>query len=99
MSYVALNPSYYQMLQPESAWHAGAPGWSEAPYPGWGENPNLVGPRRLAVEGLGDDANPDVVSRADYIRAKDEAFVIGIGCGVVAGAAAFAAIEFLVKRM
>ena len=54
MSYVALNPSYYQMHQPESAWHAGAPGWSEAPYPGWGENPNLVGPRRLAVEGLGD---------------------------------------------
>lgn len=42
------------MLQPESAWHAGAPGWSVAPYPGWGENPNLVGPARLAVEGLGE---------------------------------------------
>lgn len=41
------------MFQPEGAWHAGAPGWSEAPYPGWGENPNLVGPKRLAVEGLG----------------------------------------------
>ncbi len=53
MSYVALNPSYYQMFQPEGAWHAGAPGWSEAPYPGWGENPNLVGPKRLGVEGLG----------------------------------------------
>jgi len=45
------------MFQPEGAWHAGAPGWSEAPYPGWGENPNLVGPKRLGVEGLGmDDA-------------------------------------------
>lgn len=56
MSYVKLNPSYYQMFQPESAWHSGAEGWSVAPYPGWGQNPNLVGPKRLAVEGLGDDA-------------------------------------------
>jgi len=55
MSYVALNPSYYQMFQPEGAWHAGAEGWSVAPYPGWGQNPNLVGPKRLAIEGLGDD--------------------------------------------
>ena len=55
MSYVALNPSYYQMLQPESAWHAGAEGWSVAPYPGWGSNPALVGPKRLGVEGLGSD--------------------------------------------
>jgi hypothetical protein len=53
MSYVKLNPSYYQMFQPESAWHAGAEGWSVAPYTGWGMNPNLVGPKRLAVEGLG----------------------------------------------
>ena len=53
MSYVKLNPSFYQMLQPESAWHPGAEGWSVAPYPGWGENPALVGPRRLGVEGLG----------------------------------------------
>lgn len=53
MSYVKLNPSYYQMLQPESAWHPGAEGWSVAPYPGWGQNPALVGPKRLGVEGLG----------------------------------------------
>ncbi len=57
MSYVALKPSYYQMFQPESAWHAGAEGWSVAPYPGWGQNPALVGPKRLAVEGLGDDTD------------------------------------------
>ncbi len=55
MSYVKLNPSYYQMFQPEGAWHAGAEGWSVAPYPGWGQNPALVGPKRLGVEGLGDD--------------------------------------------
>lgn len=41
------------MLQPTSAWHPGAEGWSVAPVPGWGENPALVGPSRLAVEGLG----------------------------------------------
>ncbi len=57
MSYVKLNPSYYQMFQPEGAWHAGAEGWSVAPYPGWGENPALVGPKRLGVEGLGLDVS------------------------------------------
>ncbi len=83
MSYVALNPSYYQMLQPESAWHAGAPGWSEAPYPGWGENPNLVGPRRLAVEGLG-------------ALTSDQQKALLIGAGYVAVAAGLFA--FLVTR-
>ncbi len=53
MAYDAITPSYYQMLQPSSPWHAGAPGWATAPFPGWGENPNLVGPRRLATNGLG----------------------------------------------
>jgi hypothetical protein len=47
------------MLQPEGAWHPGAEGWSVAPYPGWGENPALVGPKRLAVEGLGADVTVD----------------------------------------
>ena len=41
------------MFQADSPWHAGAPGWKTAPWPGWGENPNLVGPPRLAVDGLG----------------------------------------------
>lgn len=53
MSYVSTSPGYYQMLQPNSVWHPGGPGWSKAPVPGWGENPNLVGPPRLAVSGLG----------------------------------------------
>ncbi len=58
VSYVALQPSYYQMFQPEGAWHAGAEGWSVAPYPGWGQNPALVGPKRLGVEGISDLASP-----------------------------------------
>ncbi len=53
MSYANIKPEYYRMFQPDSPWHAGAPGWKNAPWPGWGENPNLVGPPRLAVEGLG----------------------------------------------
>lgn len=75
MSYVKLNPSYYQMLQPESAWHPGAPGWSTAPYPGWGENPNLVGPKRLGVEGLGVDVSLDC--SAD----RRTGLLIGVGVG------------------
>lgn len=61
VSYVKLHPSYYQMFQPESAWHAGAEGWSVAPYPGWGQNPALVGPKRLGVEGLGEVSGTAIV--------------------------------------
>ncbi len=57
MSYANIKPEYYRMFQPDSPWHAGAPGWKNAPWPGWGENPNLVGPPRLAVEGLGDSGS------------------------------------------
>ena len=53
MSYVNIEPGYYQMLQPSSVYHPGGSGWSTAPVPGWGENPNLVGPPRLAVGALG----------------------------------------------
>ncbi len=86
MSYVALNPSYYQMLQPNSAWHPGAEGWSVAPYPGWGENPALVGPKRLGVEGLGLSVALDSGCAAD----RQQGVVIGalVGGGI-AGLFAF----------
>lgn len=51
MSYYGLQPAYYQEFQPGTPWHQGAPGWSVAPIPGWGQNPNLRGPNRLAVSG------------------------------------------------
>lgn len=82
MSYVALKPSYYQMLNPESAWHPGAPGWSTAPVPGWGENPALVGPARLGVEGLGEALDCTV----DRKRGALAGFALG---GAVVGLAAF----------
>lgn len=53
MSYAEIKPQYYRMHQPDSPWHAGSPGWSTAPWPSFMPNPNLVGPPRLAVEGLG----------------------------------------------
>ena len=53
MSYAEIKPQYYRMHQPDSPWHAGSPGWSTAPWPSFMPNPNLVGPSRLAVEGLG----------------------------------------------
>jgi hypothetical protein len=53
MSYAQIKPQYYQMHMPDSPWHAGSEGWKSAPWPSFGVNPNLVGPPRLAVEGLG----------------------------------------------
>ena len=53
MSYQPVTPEFYQMFTPDTPWHAGAEGWSVAPVPGWGDNPNLVGPPLLAMEGLG----------------------------------------------
>jgi hypothetical protein len=53
MSYSEIKPEYYRMHQPDSPWHAGSKGWSSAPWPGWGRNPNLVGQPRVGVEGLG----------------------------------------------
>lgn len=53
MAYEVLNPAFYQYKQPGTPWHPGAPGWSKAPVPGWGMNPNLIGTPRIAVNGLG----------------------------------------------
>lgn len=53
MSYDRVNPTYYRTFQPDTPFHAGAPGWTAAPWVTWGENPNLAGRRRLATDGLG----------------------------------------------
>jgi hypothetical protein len=56
MSYSAVPRSNYLTFQPETPFESGAPGWSTAPYPGWGNNPNQMLPFYLA--GLGEDAVP-----------------------------------------
>jgi hypothetical protein len=50
-SYYGLQPAYYEEFQPGTPWHQMAPGWSIAPVPGWGANPNLRGPKRVGVSG------------------------------------------------
>lgn len=55
MSYIQVRPGFYEMYQPDGPWSPGAPGWSRAPVPMWGNNPNLRGPRMLATHGLGQD--------------------------------------------
>lgn len=93
MSYVALNPSYYQMLNPEGAWHPGADGWSVAPVPGWGENPALVGPKRMAVHGLGLDISVSN-GKVDCVGDRRTGLLIGVGVGAAATALAC----FLLRR-
>jgi hypothetical protein len=55
VSYDVVKPDFYRIHTPDTPWHAGAQGWSQAPWPGWGENPNLIGPRMLAVNGFGSE--------------------------------------------
>lgn len=53
MSYAAIGPAIYETYQPGTPWHAGSSGWSRPFWPGWAQNPNLVGTPRKAVQGLG----------------------------------------------
>lgn len=52
-SYEKLYPEYYSSDQPDGPFRTGAPGWAEAPWVTWGQNPNQAGPRRIATDGLG----------------------------------------------
>lgn len=88
MSYSEIKPEYYRMFQPDSPWHAGAPGWKDAPWPGWGRNPNLVGPPRLGVEGLGAYYAPEyeraINGLGAYYAPEYERAISGLGssgCG------------------
>jgi hypothetical protein len=56
MSYIQVRPGFYGMLQADSPWAPGAPGWSSAPVPMWGNNPNLRGPAMLATHGFGQES-------------------------------------------
>lgn len=85
MSYSEIKPEYYRMFQPDSPWHAGAPGWKDAPWPGWGRNPNLVGPPRLGVGGLGAYYAPEyeraINGLGAYYAPEYERAISGLGCG------------------
>lgn len=53
MSYAKLHPSYWQALQSDGPFEAGAPGWAAAPFVGWGQNPDRSVPPMLATDGCG----------------------------------------------
>lgn len=53
MSYAQIKEDVYRVYQPDTPWHPGAPGWTSAPIPGWGQNPNLLDTYKKAVQGLG----------------------------------------------
>jgi hypothetical protein len=95
MSYALIKPEYYRMFQPDSPWHAGAPGWKSAPWPGWGRNPNLVGPPRLGVEGLGSACKCGGPSVGDdaVINTKPTATQVALVGGAAALLIAFCYLE------
>jgi hypothetical protein len=47
--YEVIPPATYRALQPDDLTHAGSEGWTHAPVPGWGINPDRVGPRMLGA--------------------------------------------------
>jgi hypothetical protein len=57
MSYVNTSRPYYEQFQIDTPLEEGTMGWSRAPWPGWGQNANLIGPKQIAVgsspDGLG----------------------------------------------
>ncbi len=57
MSFVKTNPGYYEQFQIGTGLEEGTEGWTRAPWPGWGQQPSLIGPRQIAVgaspDGLG----------------------------------------------
>lgn len=76
MSYDRVNPTYYQTFQPGTPFQAGAPGWTQAPWPTWGDNPNLAGRARLATDGLGQTgcgcgASPDGLGKVVAVSGLD----------------------------
>ena len=53
MSFVAVPRQNYETFQADGPWESGAPGWTTAPMPGWGMNPNQVLPRFQSTAGCG----------------------------------------------
>jgi len=85
MSYAKLHPSYYQALQPDGPWEAGAPGWFKAPFVGWGENPDRSLPPMLAVDGsTGCGCSAGVGDEVAAQTVKIPVWPIVLGYGAVA---------------
>lgn len=75
-SYYALPQDAYQVPNP------GTPGWQLAPVPGWGINPFVAGPRRVAVHGVGELTT---VTPPEKLFTEKYKVQIGIVGGFIAG--------------
>lgn len=85
-SYLDLTPEFYQTFQHESWQHPGSSGWTKAPVPGWGNNPNL---QMFARRGVGsvDFGSPDTLlpvagALLAYCLAQRSRVVAAVGGGV-----------------
>lgn len=66
------------MFQHESPYHQGAPGWTEAPVPGWGMNPVLRGPARVGTGAYFEDpVNTPIGTDADTTQKLSTLAVVG----------------------
>jgi len=80
-SYSDLKPNFYQTYSPDSSQHAGSRGWSAAPVPGWGNNPLLAGPPRIAV-GQETVPQPRSFFKHEIVPAVITGVIVAVATGV-----------------
>jgi hypothetical protein len=103
MSYLGVNPGWYQMTAPDTVLSAGSKGWSEAPWVDWGDNPNTAGGPRLAVGAFGETKpvtgllDPSLVAAAQPAQAKSSGLLVTGGL-FLAAAALIGAAVYMVKK-
>lgn len=95
MSYVGVPRANFETFQADGPWESGAPGWSTAPVPGWGMNPNQSLPRRQATAGCGCaamGADAPAPAEAPAAQTKPQWSMLALLAGV-AGVGAWAAFK------
>lgn len=107
MSFVAVPRQNFETFQADGPWQSGARGWSRAPVPGWGMNPNQTLPRFQATagcgcSGMGDTtaptppaALPPAPAPALPVEASTSSPAAIVVLGAVFVAAAWAGMKFL----
>ncbi len=103
MSYLGVNPGWYQMTAPDTVLSAGGKDWSSAPWVTWGANPNTVGGSRLAVGVFGETKpvtgllDPSLVAAAQPPQTQSRGLLVTGGL-FVAAAALIGTVVYMVKK-
>lgn len=82
MSYTQVTRAYYEPLDPYY------PDWKEAPFPGWGQRPEIAGPMFIATSGLGGlgaTLQPNAIDLSDAAVMKELRSLIGLLAGKAEG--------------